>query len=300
MTSPTHYSDHPAAVASTATLEHVQGSYERVSNLIGKTAGVERAFDAAVAASATLRGAENVYTRASDLIGKTAELEEAMDAAMAASAVLNHVERSYASASGLLTKAAGVERAMDAAMATSAALGRIERTCASASGLLDKAVAMDTAMDSAMAVLNHVERSDARTTSILRAVEGIDAALRTSTMSIGAAATQCAPSDLAARPRMTDAVLNGPALMPAPDHDIESVPAETDDTDGRLLFLLACMVSLIVLLVIAQAVDPDEVIPQTRLWVSLLGNKVLHSAEFNGWLVLFTVVMTVLAVRKRR
>lgn len=203
MTSPTHYSDHAPGVASTAILEHIRGPYERVSDLIGKAAGVERAFNAAVAASATLRNAENINTSASVLIGKTV----------------------------------GVERAMDTAMAPSAALGRIERTCAGASDPLDKVAAMDTAI-AASAALNHVEHSYARTTSILRAADGIDAALRTSTMGIGAVAERFMPRGVTAGSRVPDAVLADPVLVPTPGHDIEHAPAQADDIEGWLSFLL--------------------------------------------------------------
>ena len=159
------------------------------------------------------------------------------------------------------------------------------------------------AKSEAMTVLDRIGRDvQPGFASLFKTTEALGAVMRTSTKDIGVVAAQCVPSGSAARSQVSDAVLDEPASMPTRDHDIEVVPVEdnTFDHADRLLFLLACMISLNVLLAAAQIVDPEEVIPQTRLWVTVIGDKMLHSAEFNGWLLLFTIVMSLMAVRPRR
>ena len=101
---------------------------------------------------------------------------------------------------------------------------------------------------------------------------------------------------------MPDAVPDVPATMPPRGHDPQIGRAEHDDSEtaDALMMLLACMVSLIVLLLAAQLVDPEDAISQTRLWVKVIGDAALHSPEFNGWLLVCMVIWWLKTNRRRR
>ncbi|WP_419552017.1 hypothetical protein [Candidatus Poriferisodalis sp.] len=119
--------------------------------------------------------------------------------------------------------------------------------------------------------------------------------------SLGLTAARAVPSASAAWSRNPDAVLDEPLSMPTQVHDTELAPADDDsDATDPLVVLLACLVALAGLLLSAHIANPEQVIPQTRLWVTVFGNAMLHSPEFHGWMYLTTFVVSLIVLQRQR